>query len=148
MSRAHDLAWCAGFFDGEGFIIIQKRKLKRGEKIYTGHYLRIGINHVRPEPLEEIKRVLGGTLRFDSNSVLHCKDGYIRKPRYSWTASTQEAGQALLEMMPYFKNKNKEAALALDFLKTIQTHKQTVPDEVTFLREQFHQAIKNLNANG
>lgn len=148
MSRAHDLAWCAGFFDGEGFVIIQKRKVKRGDKIYTGHYLRIGINHVRPEPLQEINRILGGTLRFDSNSDLHCKDGYKRQKRYCWTSSTEAAAQSLKEMLPYLRNKQKEAVVGLEFIKTIQAHKQTVPESVTLLREQFRQDLKILNANG
>lgn len=148
MSRAHNAAWAAGFFDGEGFIIIQKRKLKKEDKIYTGHYLRIGINHVRPEPLEKFQKLFGGSLRFDVNSVNHCKDGYKRQPRYCWTSSTQAAGNCLREMLPYLANKNQEAGIALDFLKTIQTSKQKVPEDVTILREQYQQQIKLLNANG
>ena len=63
MSRAHELVWCAGFFDGEGYVTIQKRNSKVNGKCYEGFYLRIGINHVNPEPLYEIKKILGGTLR-------------------------------------------------------------------------------------
>ena len=148
MSRSHELAWCAGFFDGEGYINISKRKQKSNGRIYTGHYLRIGINHVRPEPLIKFQKILGGSLRFDKNSDLHCKDGYKRKKRYCWLASTQEAGSILRELMPFFGNKNREAALALDFLKTMQTSKQAVPQEITDLREQFFLDLKSLNANG
>lgn len=148
MSHTHKVAWAAGFFDGEGYIIIQKRKVKRGDKVYIGHYLRIGINHVRPEPLEKFQKIFGGSLRFDENSILHCKDGYNRKPRYCWTASTKNAAECLKEMMPYLVNKTKEAEIALDFSQTIQTHKQTVPEDITFFREQCHERIKLLNANG
>ena len=148
MSRTHELAWCAGFFDGEGYISISKRKQKSKGRLYTGHYLRIGINHVRPEPLIKVHNLLGGSLRFDTNSDLHCSDGYKRQKRYCWVASTQEAGRILKELMPFFINKNKEAAIALDFQQTMQTSKQAVPQEVTDTREQFFLALKSLNANG
>ena len=58
MSNAHDLAWCAGFFDGEGFVTIQERKSTVKDKIYRGYYLRIGVNHVAVEPLNELYKIL------------------------------------------------------------------------------------------
>ena len=67
MSRTHDLAWCAGFFDGEGYVTIQKRNSLVNGKRYEGYYLRIGINHVAVEPLLEMQRVLGGTIRKQQN---------------------------------------------------------------------------------
>lgn len=148
MSRAHDLAWCAGFFDGEGYITISRRKIKRGEQVYTGHYLRIGINHVRIEPLLEMKRILGGSIRFDKNSDKHCKDGYTRIPRHIWLLSTQSAGDALRCMLPYFRNKQQEAEIAFNFLSTIQKTKQSIPDDITKLRESYKQALQSLNAIG
>ena len=103
MSRTHNLAWCAGFFDGEGYITIQSRNSKVNGKRYTGYYLRIGINHVAIEPLQEMQRVLGGTIR---QQTAHTVVGN-RKQRHSWQMSCQAAKEALVQMMPYFKNKNK-----------------------------------------
>lgn len=142
MSRAHDLAWCAGFFDGEGYITIQRRKSTVNGKIYEGHYLRIGVNHVAIEPLKELKRVLGGTIKQQTE---HTVIGN-RKQRHSWQMSTKEAAQTLISLMPYFRNKNQVAALALDFQKTISENKQTLSPEVVQLREQFKQEITSLNA--
>ena len=34
MSRSHELAWAAGFIDGEGFVTIGKRNMKR--ELQTG----------------------------------------------------------------------------------------------------------------
>lgn len=142
MSRAHNLAWCAGFFDGEGFVTIQRRKSTVNGKVYEGHYLRIGVNHVAIEPLEELQRVLGGTIK---QQLEHTVIGN-RKQRHSWHMSTKDAAQALLYLMPYLRNKNKVAALALDFQKTISENKQPLSPEIVQLREQFKQDITSLNA--
>ena len=63
MSRAHDLAWAAGFFDGEGYVTIYKKVVKpkkETHKEYINHRLRIGLNHVAPEPVYELSRILVG----------------------------------------------------------------------------------------
>ena len=146
MSRAHDLAWCAGFFDGEGWITIQRRNQKYKDKVYESLYLRIGINHVAPEPLHEINRVLGGKLRFDENSPSCSKDGFTRKPRYSWTSSCNEAKEILIQLMPYFKNKTKVAELGIEFQSTMSTDKIKTPDDVLTYRALLKQQISNLNA--
>lgn len=146
MGYAHDLSWCAGFFDGEGYVTIQRRNTKYKDKIYTGHYLRIGINHVAPEPLKEFKRVLGGTFVFDKSSEKPSKDGCKRTPRYKWYSSCDEAMGILIMLMPYFRNKNKVAELAIDFQKTMQTNRKELPQEVFDLREEFKKQITLLNA--
>ncbi|HET8688235.1 MAG TPA: LAGLIDADG family homing endonuclease [Methanosarcina sp.] len=142
MSYTHKLAWCAGFFDGEGFVTIQKRKAKVNGKIYEGHYLRIGINHVAIEPLLEMQKVLGGTIRQQTE---HTVVGN-RKRRHSWQMSTNNAAEALKKMMPYLLNKNKVAGVALDFQSTISKDKQKLDDTVYQLRENYKQEITLLNA--
>lgn len=146
MSRAHDLAWCAGFFDGEGWITIQRRSQKYKDKVYESLYLRIGINHVAPEPLHEINRVLGGKLRFDKDSHLRNKDGCNRKPRYAWTASCNEAKEILVQLMPYFKNKNTVAELGIEFQNTMATSRTETPIEVVMYRQLLKEKISMLNA--
>jgi hypothetical protein len=143
MSNAHDLAWCAGFFDGEGFITIQKRNQKYKDKVYIGHYLRIGINHVAPEPLQEMQRILGGTLRKQSLETVVGN----RKPRHSWQMGCGQAAEALKKLMPYFRNKNKVAELGLEFQKTMQpVIKLKVSDDILLYREMLKETITSLNA--
>lgn len=146
MSRAHELNWCAGFFDGEGFITIQRRQVRHKDKIYVGHYLRIGINHVAPKPLQEFQRILGGTFVYDKSSERLGKDGFKRTPRYKWHSSCEDAAKILKQMLPYFRNKDKVAALALDFQQTMQENKKKVSEEVYALREKYKQEITLLNA--
>ncbi len=142
MSLAHKLAWCAGFFDGEGFVCIQKRKSKVNGKVYEGHYLRIGINHVAMEPLLEIQKILGGTIRAQNPAKVIGN----RKQRHAWQMSTQDAADALVKMMPYLHNKNKVAQMALQFQQTMSKDKQKISDHIFQLRETYKQQITTLNA--
>lgn len=111
MSVAHELAWCAGFFDGEGYVNIQRRHQKYNGKSYRGHYLRIGINHVAPEPLYEMQRLFGGSVEKQKQETVIGN----RKARHRWVTSSQNAKEALHRMLPYMKNKQKVAALGIDF---------------------------------
>jgi len=138
MSHTHELSWAAGFFDGEGYINIQKRSHPK----YIGYYLRIGINHVAPEPVYEMQRLFGGTIVKQEEA----KVSGNRKPRYRWITSTTNAAETLKKMMPYFKNKNKVAALALDFQQTIQPNKSKLSDEIQTQREFYKTEIQRLNS--
>jgi hypothetical protein len=138
MSRTHEVCWAAGFFDGEGYITIQKR----GHKNYIGHYLRIGINHVAIEPLLEMQRLFGGNISEQNPEKVIGN----RKPRHGWNLSTSKASETLKQLLPYLRNKNKVAALALDFQETIQSNKQKIPDSVVELRESLKTKITALNS--
>lgn len=138
MSRTHDVAWAAGFFDGEGYIVIQERSHPK----YVGFYLRIGINHVAPEPLFEMQRIFGGSIeKQDPDKVTG-----NRKPRYRWVTSTSNAAEVLKQLMPYLRNKNRVAEVALDFQKTIQSHKQKIPNEIQILRKLYKDKLQYLNS--
>lgn len=142
MSVAHELAWCAGFFDGEGYVTIQRRQVKYKDKIYQGHYLRIGINHVAPEPLLEMQRMFGGKIEKQNPDKVVGN----RKPRHRWTLSTETAKTALIRMMPYFKNKNKAAELGLKLQETMQSNKKTVSEDLLNYRDYLKQELQKLNS--
>lgn len=140
MSRTHRLAWAAGFFDGEGFVTIGNRKSVVGGKTYTSTYLKIGINHVAIEPLIEMQLLLGGTIQKQNPKTVVGK----RIPRHRWVCSTKSAANVLVQLMPYFKNKNKVAELGLEFQKTV-TNKGIVKDDVLALRALIKEKIRALN---
>ncbi len=133
--RIEDLAWAAGFFDGEGFICIQRRGGK-----YKSHYLRLGINHVAPEPLYAFNELFGGIVRFDAGVKGN------RKPRYTWGLSCISAETFLRQIQPYVKNKGCVLKLALDFQETMQKKGTAIPPELYDEREQLKMRIKALNA--
>lgn len=142
MSRAHELAWCAGFFDGEGFVTIQKRNSKVNGKYYQSFYLRIGINHVNPQPLYEIQRILGGTIRQQSEHTIVGN----RHRRHSWQLSCQQAKEGLIQMMPYFRNKTEVAELGIELQNTMSKSKKKTSDEIFTIRSQLKERITLLNA--
>lgn len=138
MSHTHKIAWAAGFFDGEGFISIQERHHPK----YIGFYLRIGINHVAPEPIYEMQKIFGGAIEKQNPAKVIGK----RKPRHRWTLGTAAAAEALKQLMPYLINKNKVAALALDFQQTIGPRGTPVSEDIQYKRIELKQQITLLNS--
>ena len=142
MSRTHDVAWATGFFDGEGFVTIQQRNSKaKSGKRYTSYYLRIGINHVAPEPLQEMLRIFGGTIR---QQTKHTVVGN-RKQRWSWQLSCNQAKEALVQMMPYFRNKSNVAELGIELQNTMSSTKKQTSDEINLYRALLKDKIQSLN---
>ena len=136
MSKSHEFAWAAGFFDGEGYIIIHKR----GGNRYLGYYLRVGINHVNPKPLIKIQKLFGGNLREDKKIYGN------RKPRWVWTLSTKAASEFLIKILPYLSNKDDVSKLALEFQDTIGERGSYVSPETQLYRKLLADRIKELNS--
>lgn len=143
MSVAHEVAWAAGFFDGEGYVTIQYgyTKAKNGKR-YHRHTLRIGINHVAPEPLYEMQRLFGGSI--EKQKIESVKGN--RQPRHRWVLNCTNAAEALKRMMPYFKNKQQVAELGLELQATMQTNKQQVSEETLLYRALLREKITHLNS--
>jgi hypothetical protein len=142
MSIAHEVAWAAGFFDGEGYVTIQHGYSKHPNgKRYYRHTLRIGINHVAIEPLLEMQRLFGG--KINKQSVKSIKGN--RKPRHQWLLNCSNAAEALKRMMPYFRNKQSVAELGLELQSTMGTTKE-VSEELYLYRSMLKEKIQHLNS--
>jgi hypothetical protein len=109
MTRAEQVAYAAGFFDGEGHIRIQRHS-KRGS-----YMLSISAVQATPEPVEFLKKVFGGTVK--KRAMV-----YRNQPKamFTWQASSKLAGEILKEMMPYLIAKADEADLAMVFRATFR----------------------------
>lgn len=143
MSIAHEVAWAAGFFDGEGYVTIQYGYTKNPNgKRYHRHTLRIGINHVAPEPLYEMQRLFGGSIEKQSLESVRGN----RHPRHRWVANCGTAAEALKRMMPYFKNKTSVAELGLELQNTMQENKKQVSEETLLYRAMLKEKITHLNS--
>jgi hypothetical protein len=138
------LAWAAGFFDGEGYVTIQDRNSTLNGKRYRGFYLRVGLKHVAPEPVYVLQKLFGGTIRIERRQ--HNKDGCNRKDIHVWQTSCNAAKEALVQMMPYFVNKNNVAELGIDFQKTFTGKVYKVSDETHELRKMYKEEITRLNS--
>jgi len=144
MSKSHQLAWAAGFIDGDGFITIQNRKTKYKDKVYTGTYLRVGACQAHLTPLEKLQDIFGGNIR-PKNSGPN-PHGYNRKQQWIWTLSTAQAKEALEQMLPYLVHKKEVALLGIAFQNTMSKDKHTVPDDIVALRLGYQSDIAMFNS--
>ena len=144
MSRSHRLAWAAGFMDGDGFITIQNRKSEVNGKTYSGTYLRVGACQAKQNVLLELQSLFGGTIR-PKNSGPN-REGYNRKPQWIWTLSTQQASEALVQLLPFLIHKREVALLAIEFQKTMSTNKKELSDSVVEARKKLQADVAHINS--
>lgn len=97
------LAYLAGFFDGEGCIMITKRNTR------NRYYLRLHCCNTHEEPLLLFARLFGGTVQ------KRRPFGASNLPSFYWQASYRYAQKALIALTPYLIVKKTRAELALEF---------------------------------
>lgn len=93
-------AWAAGFFDGEGSILIMNPSPK------TGFRLRISCaQKIHRRPIDKLQSIWGGIIREDSRKI------------FTWKASGRQAMEFLQDILPYLNLtvKNEQAAIAIEF---------------------------------
>jgi hypothetical protein len=98
----------AGFFDGEGSVIIG-RTGKRGWKYGCGYklYLTVGQLSQQVDSLHALKRMFGG--RVHPASMNH------KRPMSRWDIGGPNAAEALHAMFPYLRVKSKQAFVGMLF---------------------------------
>lgn len=126
-----DLAYIAGFLDGEGsFIITYQGESKRRLRPM------ISVANTSREILEWIKELFGG--------FISANNGSICKPRgrtiYYYSLGSRKACLEVLQLViPYLKVKKKQAILLIEFCKKPPRSPYTVEDWERF------KLIKKLN---
>lgn len=102
-----DIAYLAGFFDGEGHIRITKHSTR------GSYMLQVSCVQATRYPLDLFLTMYGGTLakRFANYKGM-------KKALYTWQASSAKAEKFLKDVRPYLRCKGDEADLALSFRET------------------------------
>ena len=122
------LGYLAGFFDGEGWVTIA---LSGGK--YT---LQIGAANIDTRPLLLMQERWGGSVLRQGKTKL-C---------WSWRACSDQAYDALREMLPYLIVKRGQAEIAMEYrlaVKRVVRTKLTEADMST--RERYRRAVKAAN---
>jgi hypothetical protein len=139
MIKETDLAWIAGFFDGEGCIGIRKRipKNKNWNPIYRVY---LSIVQVDPKPLEKIQGILGGSF---------WKDKSYRGPGgnfYFWEISGQSALDTIKLFKDYTISKKEEleTALLLDGKFKVKGNHIKLTEQELEDREFIYKKLKEL----
>lgn len=97
-----DLAWLAGFFDGEGCVFIDRPDRKHRQT------LRVQVTNTIPSSLLGFESRWGGKLRTRSN-------GERRKPIWIWAAYAGDAQRCLIDLLPYLRVKAAQAEIGIRF---------------------------------
>jgi len=148
-----DDRYAAGFFDGEGCIIIARRRASRAG-YSDNHQLWIGASQRSRyvSVLEDFRDTYGGSVRD------------LRRPRQSlseWTVIERASQRRFLTaVLPHLRVKHEQARLGLAFLDTVEAYGRTwrrtdnlarfagtrpLTDEQINERENFRQQMHLLN---
>jgi hypothetical protein len=136
METELDLAYLAGFFDGEGSISILKRK--KGEW-NVSHFLRVSVGQKDGATLDWIKEKFGG------NVYLVSRDG-----SYLWAVTDKNAYVFLKKIQSYLQYKKPQADLGIRFYEerilgaTRRNRKIPLSEEELALRESAYEEMKAL----
>ncbi len=126
-----DLAWAAGFFDGEGCVMICKRT--------KAHAVRITVSQVDPRPILRFKSMFGGHISKQVRQNPNWKD------QWKWEQDSKSGVATLELLLPYLCVKKEVAELAIAFQKTKKRTGIKITDEAALLEVEFKQRISALN---
>lgn len=134
----HDIAYIAGFFDGEGTISITKTNEKRTKRKRPAYGLQVSVTQLTLEPLDLIMDIFGGRIR-----PYRTPQG---KPAHRWQAMSKQAGDFLEAIKPFARCKLEEIEIALEFRKTIITdfpigQRPPLEDNVIEIRDGLKQKL-------
>lgn len=97
-----ELAWSAGFLDGEGSFGTYKESSSTSKYRY-----RIQCAQVHREPLDRLQAALGGSVRGPYGPYKTTKQAY-----FQWAVHSDEAVNATYLLMPYLSSVKSEQATA------------------------------------
>jgi len=123
-----ELAYLAGFFDGEGCVSIRRSGVS--------YSLMLEVTQLNPSPLFRYQQRFGGRVYLKRD-----KRGY--RPLHAWNVVASRASRALVEMLPYLDGKVDEARAGIE----MQEHMlHPLPDraEELAIRERLHATCKAL----
>jgi len=127
MPSPTDVAWAAGFFDGEGTIAIAERTLRggrrhdQGEPRFRSYQLLLRLPQTSTPALDRLVGLFGGRYHSAKISPLG------RRPIWEWYVLAGKAANALTLMLPFLTVKHEEALLALQF-RAWQTTRPAIRD--------------------
>jgi hypothetical protein len=118
--RQTELAWAAGFFDGEGHIAIHRTRDT------SSFSLNLSMAQVDPSPILDFQEILGiGTIGPHRTKQPNHKDAVV------WQSWGAKAGEVLVLLRPYLRHKATQADVAIAFQKNKVRHRGVVatPEE-------------------
>lgn len=129
-----ELAWAAGFMDGEGSFMIQQGTNRYGN---LQHCCKVSAAQVSRVPLEKLLKLFGGRIQ-----EVHSPYGV----EYQWYLSGVEASKCAEALMPFLVLKADRAALLVEYQKTVGGYTgKSLPEEVRSARISLCERVRTLN---
>jgi hypothetical protein len=133
------LAWAAGFFDGEGCVMVSPRNNGKFHSLFTS------VTQQEPAALHLFKQRFGGNVTPDKTAT---SNSYERKRGpvlcWRWKASSKEAYAFLKAIEPYCVVKAEQVRVALEYpsvgVKFVS--RNPIPEEVRVKREQVMKSLQ------
>jgi len=146
-----DLAWAAGFFDGEGCVTVAadgkpRRRLRR-----TSYRLHITVSNTKLAPLERFKTLFGGAVyqqRQNGEKAGLAVDSAGRKASYFWMIPGRAAQRVLASLLPYLCTRHEQAAAALAFPIVGRTGNVGLPSHIAAGQAAIYHELRRLNKRG
>ncbi len=137
---AAELAWSAGFFDGEGHVGVRYKK--RPGNNHPWFMLSVVVTNTHLGSLERLKNLFG----FGTIHKKKLIDG--RRQTYVWILSDRQAEMFLLSVQPYSVVKSEHIKAALEYRLLGQRKPyQLVPRENYERMKELADTIRKLNGN-
>lgn len=128
-----DIAWAAGFFDGEGCIVLHSNGSSPVLR------LRLDVGQVDRRPLEKLVAIFGGSIQ----AVPFRSERWRRQ--YVWRLTSPDS--SLAAMLPYLTVKKEQAELALEFAekrKALVRNGVTTPPDVVAELNSYREKLSAL----
>lgn len=138
MSHESELAYLAGFFDGEGSITANRS----GGRMW---YVVVSVWNTDPRPVQKFADLFGGQVVARAKQAEHHRQGY------NWQSSNNATSRKVLSaLLPYLvvKHMRAELALALASQPSIQGKHLDQEVEERATRDRLANAIRDLNQKG
>lgn len=136
-----ELAYIAGFFDGEGSITIHHncKPSPRGKN--PNHTLQVSIGNTDPSVVEWIHRHFGGNLAYRTETRAN------HRSTVQWFARAKIGADFLIWIIPFLRMKRAQAEIAIEFQmsKSGGYRKKQLSDIEVSIREGQREQIRALN---
>lgn len=130
------VAWAAGFFDGEGCVYGYESRAGAHGRFQFG----IRVAQTTPEPIEELQRTWGGTVRVATpRNTRH-------QTQWWWSIQGRDAAAFLEDVLPHLRVKFRAAQAAIPCLYRVHTSKQRFSEREVAERRAAIAVLAETNA--
>lgn len=133
-----ELAWAAGFFDGEGSVGIYPRiQYQKGVR-YAGWRLTARLAGCRQASIGRFASIVG-------NGSVRCEGRRTRRDRriWMWCSFNAHVETALRQLLPFLVVKREQVELAIEFRATVGNRgSRGTPPEVLSRQAEMADAMK------